>query len=169
VEGLALVTATAGVIATTRPVAVRAAMQSLHAERIPAHVSRVSAARRAQYVLIGVEPEVVQMRSTSLCCTRSRLRGAFLGAGRLARFERKPFRLVEAALLGEHHRERALRLAERATVAEPLQHPHGIAQEFLGALGVALRKCRAAEHHRRPRLARRVPELDVELPCGVEV
>jgi DNA-binding protein WhiA len=91
VEGLALVTATAGVIATTRPVAVRAAMQSLHAERIPAHVSRVSAARRAQYVLIGVEPEVVQMRSTRLCCTRSRLRGAFLGAGRLVRPDGEPY------------------------------------------------------------------------------
>jgi DNA-binding protein WhiA len=91
VEGLALVTATQGVIATTRPVAVRAAMQSLHAERIPAHVSRVGAARRVQYVLIGVEPEVVQVGSTRMCCTRSRLRGAFLGAGRLVRPDGEPY------------------------------------------------------------------------------
>ena len=91
VEGLALVTATPGVIATTRPVAVRAAMQSLHAERIPAHVSRVGAARRVQYVLIGVEPEVVQVGSTRMCCTRSRLRGAFLGAGRLVRPDGEPY------------------------------------------------------------------------------
>jgi DNA-binding protein WhiA len=91
VEGLALVTATPGVIATTRPVAVRAAMQSLHAERIPAHVSRVGAARQAQYVLIGVEPEVVQAGSTRMCCTRTRLRGAFLGAGRLVRPDGEPY------------------------------------------------------------------------------
>jgi DNA-binding protein WhiA len=91
VEGLALVTATPGVIATTRPVAVRAAMQALHAERIPAHASRVGAARRAQYVLIGVDVETVQSRSTRMCCTRSRVRGAFLGAGRLIRPDGEPY------------------------------------------------------------------------------
>ena len=85
VDGLALVTSTPGVIATTRPVAVRAAMQALHAERITAHVSRVGAARRPQYVLVGIEPEVIRTRSTRMCCTRSRLRGAFLSAGRLVR------------------------------------------------------------------------------------
>ena len=63
VEGLALVTTTRGVIATTRPVAVRAAIQALHAERITAHVSRVGAARRVQYELVGIEPEVVQTPS----------------------------------------------------------------------------------------------------------
>ena len=48
VEGLALVTSDPGSIATTRPVAVRAAMQTLHADGIPAHVSRIVAARRTQ-------------------------------------------------------------------------------------------------------------------------
>jgi DNA-binding protein WhiA len=91
VEGLALVTTQAGVIATTRPVAVRAALQALHAERITAHVARVGAARRTRYVLVGIEPEVVQAPSARTCCTRSRLRGAFLGAGRLIRPDGEPY------------------------------------------------------------------------------
>ncbi len=91
VEGLALVTATPGAIATTRPVAVRAAMQALHAEHIAAHVSRVGAARRVQYVLVGIEPAVVETSSTKVCCRRSRLRGAFLGAGRLVRPDGEPY------------------------------------------------------------------------------
>lgn len=91
VEGLALVTAAPDVIATTRPVAVRAAMQALHAESIPAHVARVAAARRTHYVLIGVEDDVVRMRSDRVCCTRTRLRGAFLGAGRLIRPDGEPY------------------------------------------------------------------------------
>ncbi len=97
VDGLALVTSTPGAIATTRPAAVRAAMQALHAERITAHVSRVGAARRTQYVLVGIEPEVVQTRSTRTCCTRSRLRGAFLGAGRLVRPDGEPYLEVGCA------------------------------------------------------------------------
>jgi DNA-binding protein WhiA len=100
VEGLALVTATPGVIATTRPVAVRAALQSLHAEGIPAHVSRVGATRRAQYILIGIEPEIAQSRSVRMCCTRSRLRGAFLGAGRLVRPDREPYLEIGCAAEG---------------------------------------------------------------------
>jgi DNA-binding protein WhiA len=91
VDGLALVTSTPGVIATTRPAAARAALQALHAERITAHVSRVGAARRTQYVLVGIEPEVLHTRSTRTCCTRSRLRGAFLGAGRLVRPDGEPY------------------------------------------------------------------------------
>ncbi len=91
VEGLALVTTTRGVIATTRPVAVRAAIQALHAERITAHVSRVGAARRVQYELVGIEPEVVQTPSMKVCCRRSRLRGAFLGSGRLVRPDGEPY------------------------------------------------------------------------------
>jgi DNA-binding protein WhiA len=90
VEGMALVTTTPAVIATTRPVAVRAAMQALHAERIAAHVSRVGAARRVQYVLVGMEPEIVQTKSVRVCCRRSRLRGAFLSAGRLVRPDGEP-------------------------------------------------------------------------------
>src|SRR5580700_4130627 len=91
VEGLALVTSSPGGIATTRPVAVRAAMQALHAERITAHVSRVGAARRTQYVLFGLEPEIIQTQSARVCCRRSRLRGAFLSAGRLVRPEGEPY------------------------------------------------------------------------------
>jgi DNA-binding protein WhiA len=90
VEGLALVTTAPGGIATTRLVAVRAAMQALHTEHISAHVSRVGAARRAQYVLVGVDPEVVQTGSTRVCCRRSRVRGAFLGSGRLVRPDGEP-------------------------------------------------------------------------------
>jgi DNA-binding protein WhiA len=91
VEGLALVTTQTGMIATTRPVAVRAAMQSLHAEHITAHVSRVAAARRTQYTLIGIEPEALQASSARVCCARSRLRGAFLSAGRLIRPDGEPY------------------------------------------------------------------------------
>jgi DNA-binding protein WhiA len=90
VEGMALVTTTPAVIATTRPVAVRAAMQALHAERIAAHVSRVGAARRVQYVLVGMEPEMILTKSVRVCCRRSRLRGAFLSAGRLVRPDGEP-------------------------------------------------------------------------------
>ncbi len=91
VEGLLLVTTTPGAIATTRPVAVRAAMQALHAERITAHVARVAGARRSQYVLVGIEPEIVETQSVRVCCRRSRLRGAFLGSGRLVRPDGEPY------------------------------------------------------------------------------
>lgn len=91
VEGLALVTAVPGSIATTRPVAVRAAMQALHADGIPAHVSRVPAARRTQYVVVDVDPSILQPSSERPCCRRTRLRGAFLGAGRLVRPEGEPY------------------------------------------------------------------------------
>ncbi len=90
VEGLALVTAVPGSIATTRPVAVRAAMQALHADGIPAHVSRVMTARRPQYVVVGVDPLSLQPPSERSCCRKTRLRGAFLGAGRLVRPEGEP-------------------------------------------------------------------------------
>ncbi len=89
VEGLELVTTQPGAIATTRPVAVRAAMQALHADGIPAHVARVAATRRAQYLLVGVDP--VGVTSIRTCCRRSRLRGAFLGAGRLVRPDGEPY------------------------------------------------------------------------------
>lgn len=97
VEGLGLVTTTPGAVATTRPVAVRAAMQALHADGIPAHVSRVSAARRVQYVLSGVEPDSLTDASSRMCCTRSRMRGAFLGAGRLVRPDGEPYMEIGCA------------------------------------------------------------------------
>src|ERR1022692_1084828 len=56
VEGLALVTSTPGSIATTRPVAVRAAIQALHADGVRAHALRVVAARHTQYLVVGVDP-----------------------------------------------------------------------------------------------------------------
>ena len=91
VEGLALVTTWPGAIATTRPVAVRAAMQALHADGVPAHVSRVLTARRTQYLLVGVDPAALRQSSQRSCCRRSRLRGAFLGAGRLVRPDGEPY------------------------------------------------------------------------------
>jgi DNA-binding protein WhiA len=91
VEGLALATTWPGSIGTTRPVAVRAAMQALHADGVPAHVSRVNAARRTQYVLVGVDPDALGASSMRSCCRRSRLRGAFLGAGRLVRPDGEPY------------------------------------------------------------------------------
>ena len=91
VEGLALVTTRPGAIATTRPVAVRAAMQALHADGVPAHVVRVIAARRTQYLVVGVDPAAIQLFSQRPCCRRSRLRGAFLGAGRLVRPDGEPY------------------------------------------------------------------------------
>jgi DNA-binding protein WhiA len=91
VEGLALVSTNPDSIATTRPVAVRAALQALHADGIPAHVSRVVAARRTQYVVVGVDPAGLLPSSERSCCRRSRLRGAFLGAGRLVRPDGEPY------------------------------------------------------------------------------
>lgn len=84
-------TAVPGSIATTRPVAVRAAMQALHADGIPAHVSRVPASRRTRYLVVGVDPSTLQPPSERPCCRRTRLRGAFLGAGRLVRPEGEPY------------------------------------------------------------------------------
>ena len=91
VEGLALVTTEPGVICTTRRVAVRAAIKALHADGIPAHVARVDAPRRTQYMLVGVDMPVPDSGSTRVCCTRNRLRGAFLGAGRLVRPDGEPY------------------------------------------------------------------------------
>src|SRR4029077_2975455 len=91
VEGLALVTTWPGAIATTRPVAVRAALPALHADGIPPPVSRVLAARRTQYLLVGVDAARLQPSSERSCCRRTRLRGAFLGAGRLVRPDGEPY------------------------------------------------------------------------------
>lgn len=91
VQGLALVTARPGEICTTRRVAVRAAMQALHADGIPAHVTRVGAPRRTQYLLIGFDAGDLEEVSSRTCCTRTRLRGAFLGAGRLVRPDGEPY------------------------------------------------------------------------------
>jgi DNA-binding protein WhiA len=91
VEGLVLVTSTPGSIATTRPVAVRAAIQALHADGVPAHALRVVAARRTQYLVVGVDPAGLPPTSERSCCRRSRLRGAFLGAGRLVRPDGEPY------------------------------------------------------------------------------
>ncbi len=91
IEGMALVTTTPGVICTPRPVAARAAIKALHADGIPAHVSRVAAARRTQYVLVGIDTPAVDALPARMCCTRNRLRGAFLGAGRLVRPDGEPY------------------------------------------------------------------------------
>jgi hypothetical protein len=40
---------------------------------------------------VGIEPEIIQTPSTRMCCRRSRIRGAFLGAGRLVRPDGEPY------------------------------------------------------------------------------
>ena len=100
VEGLALVTTAPGAMAPRGRSAIRAAMKALHTDGITAHVSRVGAARRPQYVLVGIEPEVVDAPSSRMCCTRSRLRGAFLGAGRLVRPDGEPYLEIGCAERG---------------------------------------------------------------------
>jgi len=93
------VTATPGSIATSRRVAVRAAMQTLHADGVSAHVSRLVSARRTQYAVVGVDLEGLAPSSERSCCRRSRLRGAFLSAGRLERPDGEPY--LEIGCAGE--------------------------------------------------------------------
>ena len=54
-------------------------------------------------------------------------RDAIVRPDRLARLERVPLGLVELALVSEHHRKRALRLAQTAAVAEALQRAYRFA------------------------------------------
>src|SRR5437879_4529812 len=90
VEGMLLVSDSPSTVSTTRLAAARAAMSSLHAERIAAHVVRAAAPRRLRYVLSGALLEEIGAGSSLPCCTRSRLRGAFLAAGRVVRPAREP-------------------------------------------------------------------------------
>jgi len=107
VEGMRLVSDRASTVSTTRMVAARAAMSSLHAERIPAHVLRTPAARRTRYVVSGADFDALGAGSARSCCTRSRVRGAFLAAGTVARPGREPH--LEIATASE---EASRRIAE---------------------------------------------------------
>lgn len=90
VEGMRAASDVPATVVTTRLIAARAALQALHADSIPAHVERVATARRARYRLRGVDLTRLPPSSARSCCTRSRLRGAFLSAGRLVRPDREP-------------------------------------------------------------------------------
>lgn len=101
--------ATSGIsstVATTRLIAARAALQALHADGVPAHVERLATARRPTYRLRGVDLLTLPPSSARSCCRRSRIRGAFVASGRLARPDREPHLEIgagsqrAAALLG---------------------------------------------------------------------
>src|SRR5438132_4718615 len=78
------------IVNTTRLVAARAAVSALHAQGVAAHARRMAAARRVRYVVTGDVAAALEGASERLCCSRSRLRGAFLSAGRLTRPEVAP-------------------------------------------------------------------------------
>ena len=66
--------------------AARAALHVLHEAGVEAHVTRISAPRRHRYcVAVGDAGRLAAPASDRPCCVRSRLRGAFLFAGRVSR------------------------------------------------------------------------------------
>jgi WhiA LAGLIDADG-like domain/WhiA C-terminal HTH domain len=80
-------------VVTTRLSSARAALKALHGNGVVAHVERVAAPRHAAY-RVAVQPvgdgEQRPQPSQRACCARSRLRGAFLGAGTVARPDGPP-------------------------------------------------------------------------------
>jgi hypothetical protein len=76
------------IVETPRAVAARCAVAVLHADRREGHAIRVRAARRMRY-RVEVPPGGPDA-STGNCCRRSRLRGAFLALGSVARPDRSP-------------------------------------------------------------------------------
>jgi len=90
IEGMRAASDIPSTVATTRLIAARVALQALHADSIPAHVERAATARRATYRVRGLDLTALPASSARACCTRSRLRGAFLAAGRLVRPDREP-------------------------------------------------------------------------------
>jgi DNA-binding protein WhiA len=90
VEGMRATSAVPSTVLTSRLIAARAALQALHADSVPAHVERIATARRPTYCLRGVDLPALPASSARACCTRSRVRGAFLAAGRLVRPDREP-------------------------------------------------------------------------------
>lgn len=80
-------------LVTTRPVAARAALATLRADGMRAHVERRRAPRRLRYAVTveGDPPPVVDAAdrvSSGACCARSLLRGAFLTGGAVSHPER---------------------------------------------------------------------------------
>jgi len=90
IEGMRDTSDIPSTVATTRLIAARSALQTLHADSIPAHVQRLRTARRATYVVGGADLTQLAPSSPRSCCTRSRLRGAILAGGRLVRPEQEP-------------------------------------------------------------------------------
>ncbi|MBV8302426.1 MAG: DNA-binding protein WhiA [Candidatus Dormibacteraeota bacterium] len=91
VLGLLAVSEDGDVLTTTRLVAARTALQVLHAQgQNAAYVVRIAAARRRRYAVWGCDLEALPARTTASHCARSFLRGAVLGAGRIARPESVP-------------------------------------------------------------------------------
>jgi hypothetical protein len=76
------------VLTTTRAIAARAAMATLHAAGVDAHVGRHHAARRGRYLVTAAR--VLTGETGQQCCARSRLRGAFLAAGSVSRPQSAP-------------------------------------------------------------------------------
>ncbi len=79
-----------GDIVTSRLVAARAALNTLHVSGISAHVERRVMPRQVHYRVSIAGGEDVGEASEQPCCSRSRLRGAFLAAGRANRPEVAP-------------------------------------------------------------------------------
>jgi len=79
-------------VVSTRLSAARAALKALHENGVVAHVERRTTPRRPSYhVSISGEPSRGAARpSARPCCARSRLRGAFLGGGTVARPDAAP-------------------------------------------------------------------------------
>jgi DNA-binding transcriptional regulator WhiA len=77
-----------GTIETPRAVAARCAVAVLHADGRDGHAARVRVARRVRY-RVAVPPGGVRP-GQGTCCSRCRLRGAFLALGLVNRPERPP-------------------------------------------------------------------------------
>ena len=80
-------------LVTTRLVAARAALGTLRADRLQAHVDRRRTARRVRYaVRVGGEPspalDSTERVSPGTCCARTLLRGAFMAGGAVSHPER---------------------------------------------------------------------------------
>jgi DNA-binding protein WhiA len=106
VEGMRATSLVPSTVMSSRLIAARAALQALHADAIPAHVQRLATARRPTYCIRGVDLLRLPASSARACCTRSRVRGALLAAGRLVRPDFEPHLEIgcgtqrSAALLG---------------------------------------------------------------------
>jgi len=93
VEGMALAgEGEPGELTSTRLSAARAALKALHDNHVVAHVERRATARRTSYRVAVVTGSGVAVAASSgrPCCARSRLRGAFLAAGTVARPDAPP-------------------------------------------------------------------------------
>lgn len=142
-------------LVTTRRVAARAALGTLRADRVRAHVERRSAQRRTRYAVVveGGErgdldsPEGFSARP---CCARSLLRGAFMVGGAVSRPEGAAHleilcRSAEAAAaLGEVFERLGIGVTRaqrrgRWTVAVRAAESVGVSLSLIGAQGGRLR------------------------------